>query len=273
MRVAGWFEERVRPLAPGLPEGEEGDWVALDALSAEQTLADAEAALWRTSRLPARAALTLVAGWTAGTVAEAIAVGALRDGVVVRLSAGTGVEALRHADGWIADLRLQDAPAAVGPGHPWAGTENVEVVDDVAAAAVAEIVAACEPMIAALTARSGRGAAGLWAQVADCIALCAHPLEGPDKIAAVQRLIAVPGAPWRIRPDLWLAESGVLVHHRRSCCLWYRGDPAAAEQPHPDQRDPVYDAAFPRDGPTYCENCLFRSPADVEARAIFWAGR
>jgi hypothetical protein len=75
---------------------------------------------------------------------------------------------------------------------------------------------------------------------------------------------------------LWTAEAGgeqVLVKQRRSCCLSYRCDPAACEHHEIEPREPAFLARFGNEPPHYCDTCPFRSPADVEARALFRADR
>jgi hypothetical protein len=245
--IRGWFEERVRPL---VGFGDEGDWQAVDDTLDEPALDTVVERVHERDGSPPRAALTMLAGWTAGYVAGVIAIGVMRDGVLVRAARPGVLRVLRHPDGWYGDARLGAEHVAVAAEHPWAGRS--EVVPELAAAAVDEIARACDPIVEAIARRSGRGRRGLWAQVAEGVADAAPslaPALGPERaIQAAQDLLSAPGAPWRHMPRLWIAD-GMVVKHRRSCCLYYRHEPTAPE-------------------PDYCDACVFRAPADVEARAL-----
>lgn len=268
--IGDWFDERVRPLVGGQAgEGGEGAWEPLADVVSDDALQELEARLLRRDGVPARAAHSMFAGWSAGYLAWTIAIGVLRDGVLVAASRPGAVLVLRHPDGYYHDVRLIDAHAYVSAAHPWAGRPDVKTLTDHAALeaeAVAEIDRVCSAVIDGIAQRSGRGRAGLWAQVADAVGDAAFSLQaaepgiGPlDVSPSIQRLLSTPGAPWRHTPTIWIAEDGgdqVLVKHRGSCCLYYRRDPAVAEQPGDEE-------------PDYCTTCLFRSPADVEARALF----
>jgi hypothetical protein len=193
--------------------------------------------------------------------------------VLVAASRPGAVLALRHPDGYYQDVRLIGAHAYVSAAHPWAGRPDVETLTDHAALeveAVAEMDRVCSAMIDAIAQRSGRGRAGLWAQVADAMGDAAFSLQAaepgigpPDVSPSIQRLLSTPGAPWRHSPTMWIADDRgdpVLVKHRGSCCLYYRRDPDLAQQPGDE-------------APDYCSTGLFRSPADVEARTLLDARR
>ena len=268
-RVTGWFDARVRPLVR-YPTGDGATWVALDDVVAEPALEQIEDRQLREAGAAQKVALTTVAGWTAGYVAAAIAVGVLRDGVLVRLSAARHAEALRDSGGWLADVRFADAPLAVAADHPLSGGAGVEVVDDPASGFGAEITAVLSPWIDVLATRSGRSRNGLWAMVADAVGSTTATLASaePSRSLAgwaesVDALLAREGAPWRRRPSLRVVDDPtgpVLVSHRSSCCLWYRCDPDLAD-------DPIAARADIDEEPNYCSTCLFRDASDVEARA------
>jgi hypothetical protein len=246
----------------------------------DEALALIEDQMRRTEGAPQRTALTILVGWRAGYLASVIALGLLRDGILVDPAT---LRVLRSPDGWCADACLgHDARALVVAGHPWTSRANVTAVLDYAAlevAAVAALGRTCAPIVEALACRAGRARAGMWAQVADglgnaALALVqAEPQMAPCSIArATEHLLRTPGAPWKHVPQLWTAPVGrelVLVKQRRSCCLSYRCDPAACEQPVFEPPEPAFLARFGDDTPRYCDTCPLRSPADVEARAVF----
>jgi hypothetical protein len=251
---SAWFDERIRPLVRF--EELDGEWIALGERLEAADLAEIEATLLRRDGAPARVAMTLLTGWTAGYLAWILALGVLRDGVLVRAG---DLRLLRHAEGWLFDARLaEDAVVVVADDHAWAGRSGVAVVADLHEATIAEVARACTPVVNVLADRSGRGRAGLWAQVADSMGDAAHALEQDRGTAlrAVEQLLAAPGAPWRRAPRIWLADDDVLVKHRSSCCLWYRRDPALSEDPSAEAEA------------DYCDTCMFRAPDDVEARVV-----
>jgi hypothetical protein len=245
-----WFEQRVRPLI-GAALGS-GTWQGAAERLEVADLQLVAASLRSRDGLPARAALTMLAGWTAGYAAWVIAIGVVRDRVLVRASAPGALRVLRHPDGYYFDAQLGRPCAAVEPDHPWAGRPDVSVVPDGApleAAAVREIALTCEPILEPIARASGRGRLGLWAQVADSLADAARSVSD---LSAVQALLDADGAPWRQRPRMWVAGDGTLVKHRGSCCLWHRRE-----------------GAEPDEG--YCDNCLFRTREDVEGRVLGYA--
>jgi hypothetical protein len=279
--VRAWFDERVRPLLAEDAQAASGQaWLPATFVPGEDELEALERQLARADGAPPRTAMTLVVGWWPGHLAAVVALGAVRDGVLVR-AARTGVlEVLRHPDGWLADTRLAEVAVAVCAGHPWAGRPGVEVLADrsaLLAEAVAEIERAGAPVLEAVAARSRRGRAGLWAQVADGAGWTARYLQDASPtvdpqaaIAATRELLDTAGAPWRQTPVHWIAEMAgrpEVVTHRGSCCLFYQCDHGAAEERH--DPDPEVVARFGGDGPRYCVTCLHRDPADVEARMRF----
>ncbi len=287
--LQAWFDERVRPLVfREAEEGAVGRWEAVEDGLTDTALAEFEERM-RDEGAPARAALTIFAGWSAGYVAGMITIGVLRDGVLVRTSRPGALRVLRHSGGWYGDVRLGAAEGVVVAGHPWSARCDVITVADrsaLEAEAIAEISRVCTPIIEAIAERSQRGRAGLWAQVADGIGsvaflLCeVEPQIAPAMVAeATVRLLRTPGAPWKQRhvPRFWMAQTSgdpVLVQHRGSCCLFYRFEPDTDAPAEDSEPDPVYAAYVERFGeepPHYCATCLFRKPEDVEARLVFSA--
>jgi hypothetical protein len=260
--VAEWFDQRVRPLIGA--EGLTGSWQGAAERLGDADLQLVAESLRERDGLPARAALTMLAGWTAGYVAWLIGIGVLRDGVLVRASAPSALRVLRHSDGYYFDARLARPCAAVAPDHPWASRPDVGVVTaDLEVEALREITRVCEPILEPIARQSGRGRHGLWAQVADSLADAASTLHAAEPtvdaataMAAVESLLGAADAPWRHRPRLWLADAGgeaVLVKHRGSCCLYYRREGADAPAELSER---------------YCDTCLFRQTEDVETRVL-----
>ena len=283
--IEAWFDERIRPLVRFDPESCcASSWGSAASGLEDHELDMIEDRMRRSEGAPARTALTILVGWRAGYLASMIALGLLRDGVLVEPSR---VRMLRSPDGWCADARLDDgARALVAADHPWSSRADVVTMPDEAALeaeAVAAIGRACAPIVDLLACRAGRARAGMWAQVADglgnaALALAqAEPQTPPCRIVrATERLLRAPGAPWKHVPRLWTAEAGgepVLVKQRRSCCLSYRCDPTVSEQPALELPEPAFLARFGNEPPHYCDTCPFRSPSDVEARALFKAAR
>jgi hypothetical protein len=283
--IETWFDERVRPLVRYEPENCcGGRWGSVVSGLDDHALDAVEERMRRYEGAPARTALTILVGWRAGYLASVIALGLLRDEILV---APATLRVLRSPDGWCADVRLDHgARALVAAEHPWSSRADVTTVRDRAALeaeAVAAIGRACAPVVDVLARRARRARAGMWAQVADglgnaALALVqAEPQMAPCRVAReTERLLRAPGAPWKHVPQLWTAEAGgepVLVKQRRSCCLSYRCDRTACEQPDSEAPEPAFLARFGHELPHYCDTCPFRSPADVEARALFRAER
>jgi hypothetical protein len=256
--ASSWFDTQIRPYLR-TKAAPSAVWTDIASLGEARTIDAAERWLEENWGAPPRVAATLLASWTAGYVSAAIALGALREGVVVHLDRAR-VEVRLQEGGPPVDLRLHQAPVSVAreqvAAPPGASSSN-----DLEADAIAVINRLCEPWIEALARRSGRGVAGLWAQVADDVGRVAVLLDDPVRdVSRVERLLATPGARWRTKPRFWRAATenkSRLIQHRGSCCLWYRCE--VAQRPS----SPAEQA-----GPQYCTACLFRSSADVEARTL-----
>jgi hypothetical protein len=78
--IAGWFDQRVRPLIGA--EGLTGTWQGPAERLGAADLELVARRLGSRDALPARAALTMLAGWTAGFVAWVIAIGVVRERVL-----------------------------------------------------------------------------------------------------------------------------------------------------------------------------------------------
>lgn len=268
--AAAWFDERVRPLVR-YATGDAAEWIAPERVVETAALKQIEASQRRGAGAPPKVALTTAAGWTAGYLTAALAVGVLRDGVLVRWSGARGASVRRDPGGWLCDLRFDDAPLVVAEDHPLAGLPGAEVVDDVQAAFGPEVARVCGPWIDALAARSKRSRTGLWAMAADAVGTATNTLAAADDtrspdawITAAEPLLAADGTPWRKQPKLWTYRTTTgltgVVQHRTSCCLWYRCNPDDADDPDAARLEIVEE-------PNYCATCLFRDPADIDARA------
>ena len=186
-------------------------------------------------------------------------------------------------DGWPEYADPGAVPVAVPAGHPWAGLPDTVCVADeraVAARAVTALAAAVSPIVEAghRLARVGRTA--LWAEVADGVGLpLLHEVDLPVDAAAVHRLrlaLAVPGAPWRRRPDLRVAataDGAAYLGRKGGCCLSYQCPPGPEPDPDAlDLRERAYRERFPArpDQPPYCSTCSLRDLTDCEDRQRFW---
>ncbi len=211
---------------------------------------------------PAPAAATYRAGWFAGATAGAVGFGLATAGAGFVVDAA-GIGWTVHPGGWTETAHLGEPGILVGPSHAWAGSPDVEVVDDpdaVVARVVAALVAAVAPVVDACADLARVGRAGLWNEVGDGLgmALAFDPLLAvtPAMTEVLDRAVAAPGAPWRSRPGLRFAPSAlgpVHVAQKGGCCLAYTRD----------------DPDLPRDQ-RYCSTCSFRHETDVDARQVAW---
>lgn len=239
-------------------------------------------------RVPAAAAATYIAGWTAGTLADAVGFG------LATAAAGFVVDAAhirwrQHPDGWMERVDLAGCNALVAAGHPWADCDGVEIVADDATVqerAVMALVELVTPLIDACHSLTRVGRAGLWNEVADGLGMAvsfqwALPTH-PDAVDALTSAVRVPGVPWKARPEVRIVEHPVIgpvyVGHKGGCCLAYTRQRDEAHEPPDDEmteEQREYLARFPvsADQPRYCSTCTFRDTRDVEARQLFWLER
>ena len=282
--VPAWFHARVREVvAPYADDVAGGRWTTVEGAVRPDVMAEIEHVQLRQSGAPPRVPAMLTAGWAVGIMAAAIAVGVVRDGVLVH-PGDEELELLQIGGGYCGDIRIADVPVSVAAGHPWAGRDGVRAVgghDRLETAAIATIVGLGAGAVAQLGERAKLGHPGLWAQAAETVAAALLRLAGSEPVAPVQlqeatrRFLTRPGRPWKRTPEVWVAEDGdaaVLIQHRGSCCLFYQCDPDLADAP-PVRPDAGYVARFGDDAPRYCGNCLFREREDVEARTVFEATR
>jgi len=231
---------------------------------------------------PPAAAAKYLARWYGGWLAESVG--------FVYAMAGAGVltdKSVRwrqHPDGWIDRVDITGCPMVVMQDHPWAARTDVIVLVDDKAVRQASVVALTEllsPVLAVCRSTARVGWNSLWAEVADGIgmALAFTPRlpEAPLALGPLQQLLETPNAPWKARPDLWVADTPIgpfAMGRKGGCCLAY-----TANRPPPDLADPdldnyhrAYLERFPwtPETPNYCSTCRFRDRADVEARQRFW---
>ena len=231
---------------------------------------------------PPAAAAKYLAGWYGGWLAESVGfvyamagAGALTD---------TSVRWRQHPEGWIDRVDIASCSMAVASDHPWAHRTDVVVLADDAAvrhATVAALTDLLSPVLAVCRSTARVGWNSLWAEVADGIgmALAFTPRlpQAPLAAAPLRELLDTPSAPWKARPDLWVAttETGPFAMGRKGgCCLAYTADrePPDPTDPDLDSYHRAYLQRFPTapDTPNYCSTCCFRKLEDVEARQRFW---
>lgn len=285
-----WLDTHLRARFDDRYEDEVGDR-AVDVVTISDLLAD-DAALVRDhhERLvadgtPAPAAATYLAAWYGGTIAGAVGYGlaAARAGFLVG-PAGDGVRLHLHADGWPTRIELP-ARALVLQDHPWAH-ERSRVAPDLEvllARTVHNLVSAVSPIIEACHRTARVGVIGLWNEVADelgkAVAYQHRVRPTPGMVAVLAAAVAVEGVPWKAKPRLGFAESerlgAVHVSLKGGCCLAYtvaRDHVPKADDPDLSPYLRAYLGRFPidPDTPRYCSTCSFRTPADAEARQVFW---
>lgn len=273
---AEWFATQL-PVFTGRysVEGQEGTWVGAETLVASLPALHARL-VSDFAATPAAAAKWLVS-WVAGELAGAVGF------TLAAASAGLLVE--RGAVRW--RLEPGGRPASVDPGpvavavaagHPWAGMDGVRVVDDPAGQAVAALSGEAGPLVEDCRRLGRVGRAAAWTEVADGVgsAVLHFPELPVDQRAldAVRALLGVPGAPWRRRPLLRIADTGIgplYLGRKAGCCLSYQ-TPSAAEPAALDDATRAYLRRFPRKvgEPEYCSTCSLRDLAGCEERQVFW---
>lgn len=231
---------------------------------------------------PPAAAAKWLASWFAGHLADSAGYVYATASAALLLRPGAARFRL-HPDGWPDRVDPGPVRVAVVDGHPWAGQPGVQVVGGdtaLAAAAVAALTAAAEPLVDACRGLARVGRSALWSEVADSFGLpVLFQLDLPVDSLVVERLLEAvrsPGRPWRKVPDLRAArtDDGLIYLGRKGgCCLAYQcpADP----EPDPaelDERGRAYRERFPgRDGePRYCSTCSLRDLEECEERQLFW---
>lgn len=231
---------------------------------------------------PLAAAAKYLAGWYGGWLAESVGFVYAMAGAGVLTD--TSVRWRQHPDGWIDRVDLSACRMAVPQEHPWAHrTDVVALTGDAAVrqATVAALTDLLSPVLAVCRSTARVGWNSLWAEVADGIgmALAFTPRlpQAPLAVAPLQLLLDTPGAPWKARPELWVADTQIgpfAMGRKGGCCLAYTADrePPDPADPDLDNYHRAYLAQFPSapEAPNYCSTCCSRSREDVEARQRFW---
>lgn len=235
---------------------------------------------------PPPAAATYLAAWLPGSLARAVGYALATAGAGLTLDGDTAGE-LRfhlHPDGWPLHIELPPR-IAVTAEHPWSSDSDSEVVSTAHALlqrTMRALVATVSPLIDACHRTTRVGIAGLWNEVADAFGTSLtfqhRVVPTPAMVAALEAALSVPGAPWKARPRLGFAESGVgRVHvaQKGGCCLAYtadRTDLPTDDDGELDAYRAAYLARFPpaKGSPRYCSTCSFRDPEEIAARQMFW---
>jgi hypothetical protein len=257
-----------------------GGWLRISDLVDDDAhlLAELHRRVMEDSHVPADTAATYLAGWFAGTVADAVGHCLATAGAGLIVVAGE-LRFHQHREGWVDRLVVPGARAVVPLGHPWAGRPDVRVVDDVdtmLGETVPALVAAVSPVVDACHGLAPIGRVGLWNEVGDSLGLALDDGDGADESVCVllTSAVTVPGTPWRAKPKLRIVVDGelgpVAVRHKGGCCLAYKGDHPADDDGPTDPDLAAYVAVFGDDGPHYCNTCRFRDEPDSEARQLFW---
>lgn len=289
-----WLENNLDALWAGSYDEEQGLGRA-DPVSLAELVANKAELLRQLHRrlvgegIPPPAAATYLSGWFGGMLATAsgFVLAAGRAGMLTdQADSARSVTFTLHPDGW---PRRVDLPArvVVSPDHPWAGRPGVTVSPDMAQviqAAVASLIRTVTPLVETCHSLARVGRAGLWNEVGDSLgAAMAHQEVVAVDEEMVERLAmatSVPGAPWKARPRLAFVDSERLgrvhVAQKGGCCLAYTRQrtepPPRADDPDLDADRRAYLTRFPVDpeAPRYCSTCCFRTPADCDARQVFW---
>lgn len=277
-----WFATRL-PIFTGRYDeaATAGTWVgaqallAADAAPLRATHAHLVTAYGATPAAAAKWLVSWVAGELAGVVGFTLA--AASAGLLVERAA---VRWRMGPDGRPGRVDPGPAAVAVAVGHPWAGMDGVEVVEDVAGRAVAALVEVAGPLVEACRRLGRVGRAAAWTEVADGVGTAVLHVPGlPVQQRAVDALNAAldtAGAPWRRRPLLRVADTdiGLLYLGRKAgCCLSYQTPPGPEPDPTTlDDRARAYLERFPRPAgkPEPCGMCSLRDVAGCEARQTFW---
>lgn len=259
-----------------------GRWVDLEGLLGDHgTLVEMYRRLQEDRGVPAPAASTYVAGWTAGLLARVVGFALATSGAAL-LADRRSVRWRLHPEGWPDRVEFGRPGVVVAPDHPWRGQPGVATAvdsDAVAACAVGGLVEVLASVIDRCRRLAPVGRIGLWNEVGDGLgtAVAYHPGAPVDGAAAdaLATAVRVPDPPWKSKPLLRVVDSAIgpmYVARKGGCCLSY----TAPDELPPDSELPeiyrAYLARFPDDGsPRYCSNCSFRDMADCQARQVFWA--
>lgn len=206
-------------------------------------------------------------------------------------------------DGWPDRVDLGPVRLIVTADHPWAGQQSVRIVgsiDEVREAALSAVLQIAAPVVETVRTLAKVGRNALWAEIADCLGAAVsyqpHLRVEALAVAELDAITRMPGAPWRSRPTLVIADTvagPAYVAQKGGCCLAYQsleppavddadgGDCRPVECPPDDgdDSDPTGHAAFGRayrerfppdpDTPDYCSNCSLMEFAECRRRQQF----
>lgn len=253
---AAWFDQDLPALSE---ERSRADRPTLVPHTRADLLADGAAVLraahqrLRGLDVTPQAAATYLAGWYGG-IGSVLGrtLGAARAGVLLAPESLTW----QLADGkwWAHRVDVRPAGVLVPAGHPWAGQDGVQTAgeDELIARSVQSLVQVCGPLIEARRGLARVARSGLWDEVADGLG-CAFAYRGrpvePATINWLGRAVAVPGVPWKGRPRLANAHSGLLgpVHitQKGGCCLAFNQQACAGPGRRVGRRRPGVARALP----------------------------
>lgn len=184
-------------------------------------------------------------------------------------------------DEWCDDVALDGATVLVPPGHPWAGSDDVEVVADRGERdrrTIEALVKTLTPIVDVCHRLAKVGRNGLWMSVIDAYATSiVHQRVLPITSELVDRIrsgTTVDGVPWRGRPEMLVEQADfgqICVVRRSGCCLAYVATwPDTSEAD--DEPHLAYEAEFPEPAgaPAYCADCSLRAIDDCIARQAWW---
>lgn len=283
---SAWLATRLaaRYGAPTPPQ-DTGWWSVRDMLADDAAwLRSLHQQLSAGAGVPPRAAANYLAGWVGGTLAGAIGFALTASGAGFVLEREQ-VRWRQHTGGWIDAVDLGAPHVLVPPGHPWAGQPEIEVIADAAALrtrTVRALVDVLRPIVDACHGLARVGKVGLWNEVGDGLGMAlAFQRTIPARAELVEMLdaaVATPGAPWKARPSLDIADSAlgpVYVGQKGGCCLAFTRSEHEVVDAGAGVAGPAhlaYLARFPQvpGEPQYCSTCRFRTPDDCQARQLFW---
>ncbi|OJY53077.1 hypothetical protein [Pseudonocardia sp. 73-21] len=273
-----WFAAQL-PVFTGRYDaaGSTGSWAGPEAVLASLPAVHARL-VGEYDATPAAAAKWLVS-WVAGELAGAVAF------TLATASAGLLVEAdaVRwrvEADGRPGRVDPGPVAVAVAAGHPWAGMDGVRVVEDPTAPALAALVDVAGPLVEACRRLGRVGRSAAWTEVADGVGSAVLHVPGlpvdQRAVDAVRAALDAPGAPWRQRPTVRVAETAIgplYLGRKAGCCLSYQTPPGPEPDPATlDAETRAYRERFPRRAgePLYCGTCSLRDAAGCEERQVYW---
>jgi hypothetical protein len=231
---------------------------------------------------PPAAAAKYLAGWFGGRLGEAI--GFVFAAGAAGVLADSSLRWCHLAGGHVEHIDLSRCRIVVTADHPWAGQPGTSVLDDADAvrdAVVAGLRSVLTPILQVLRSMAKVGSNSLWSEVADGLgmsfAFTPRLGQAPSALTPLEYLLNSPGAPWKAKPLVWVADTGCgpfVMARKGGCCLAYTApdDESACAEADLGEYERAYLKRFPRRPglPSYCSTCSFRDLEDVEARQRFW---